>query len=133
MRARLTAEEHAYLAKARECRVASLGKDGWVHVAPLSHAYDRRERTLYVATDRGGRTARNLRWRPRATVACDDPSEDWNRIRGLVVRTRTHTVRSGRDLDRAVRLLKGKFRQYRTYELDYVIALKVVQVTSWGL
>ena len=34
------------------------------------------------------------------------------------------------ELDRA---LLAKFRQYRTYDLDYVIALRVERVTSWGL
>jgi len=133
MRTRLTQKEHAYLIGSRVCRVASVGRDGWVHAAPLSHAYDPGRRTLYVATDPGGRTARNLRARPRAAVVCDDPFEDWRRIRGLVARARTHTVRPGRELERARNLLKEKFRQYRTYELDYVIALRVVSVTSWGL
>jgi nitroimidazol reductase NimA-like FMN-containing flavoprotein (pyridoxamine 5'-phosphate oxidase superfamily) len=115
------------------CRVASWGRDGWVHAAPLSHAYDVERRTLYVATDPGGRTARNLRARPRAAVVCDDPFEDWRRIRGLVARARAHAIRSGSELDHARRLLKAKFRQYRTYDLDYVIALRVERVTSWGL
>jgi uncharacterized protein YhbP (UPF0306 family) len=133
VRSRLTQNEHTYLAESRVCRVASLGKDGWVHAAPLSHAYDMKRRTLYVATDPGGRTASNLRKRPRAAVVCDDPYEDWLRIRGLVARARAHTARSGTELDHARRLLKAKFRQYRTFDLDYVIALRVVQVTSWGL
>ena len=133
MRSRLTRTEHGYLADSRVCRVASLGRDGWVHAAPLSHAYDVRRHTLFVATDPGGRTARNLRARPRATVVCDDYYEDWRRIRGLVAKARAHTLRSGAELELARRLLKAKFRQYRTYDLDYVIALRVVQVTSWGL
>lgn len=133
MRSRLTPKERDYLAEARVCRIASAGREGWVHAAPLSHAYDTRRRTLYVATDPGGRTARNLRARPRAAVVCDDYYEDWRRIRGMVVRVRAHAVRSGPELERARALLKQKFRQYRTYDLDCVIALRVEQVTSWGL
>jgi nitroimidazol reductase NimA-like FMN-containing flavoprotein (pyridoxamine 5'-phosphate oxidase superfamily) len=133
VRSRLTQKEHSYLAESRVCRIGSVGCDGWVQVAPLSHAYDQRRRTLYVATDPGGRTARNLRARPRAAAVCDDPYEDWNRIRGIVVRARAHTVRSGAELEHARRLLKSKFRQYRSYDLDYVIALRVLQATSWGL
>jgi nitroimidazol reductase NimA-like FMN-containing flavoprotein (pyridoxamine 5'-phosphate oxidase superfamily) len=133
VRTRLTHKEHAYLSKARVCRIASVGRDGWVHAAPLCHAYDERRRTVYVATDPGGRTARNLRARRRATVVCDDYYENWRRIRGLVARARAHTVRSGAELELARRLLKAKFRQYRTYDLDYVIALRVERVTSWGL
>jgi hypothetical protein len=36
-------------------------------------------------------------------------------------------------LERAGRLLKRKLRQYADYDIDYVIALRVEQVTSWGL
>ena len=133
MRSRLTRSEHAYLAESRVCRIASVGPDGWVHAAPLCHAYDEQRRMVYVGTDPGGRTARNLRARPRATVVCDDYYEDWQRIRGLVARARAHTVRPGAELELARRLLKAKFRQYRTYDLDYVIALRVERVTSWGL
>jgi len=64
---------------------------------------------------------------------CDDYYEEWGRIRRLVARARAHTVRSGAELKLARRLLKAKFRQYRTYDLDYVIALRVERVTSWGL
>ena len=133
MRSRLTRSEHAYLAESRVCRIASVGADGWVHAAPLCHAYDEQRRVVYVGIDRGGRTARNLRARPRATVVCDDYYEDWQRIRGLVARARAHTVRPGAELELARRLLKAKFRQYRSYDLDYVIALRVERVTSWGL
>ena len=66
-------------------------------------------------------------------MVCDDYYEDWQRIRGLVARARAHTVRPGAELELARRLLKAKFRQYRTYDLDYVIALRVERVTSWGL
>src|ERR671934_697937 len=120
MRGRLTRKEHAYLTRTRGCRIASLGRDGWVHAAPFSHAYDPRRRTLYVATEPGGRTARNLRARPRASVVCDDYYEDWRRIRGLVARARAHTAPAGAELEHARRLLKAKFKQYRDFDLDYV-------------
>jgi len=100
-------------------------------VAPLCHAFDSRSRTAYVATD--GRTARNLRRRRTATLECDDYFEDWGRLRGIVVEVRARIVRRGPELDRAVRLLKKKFKQYRDYDFDDAIALRIERVTSWGL
>jgi PPOX class probable F420-dependent enzyme len=131
MHSRLSQKEKRYLERARVCRVASADGRGTPHVAPLCHAFDAARRTAYVAT--AGRTARNLRKRPSATLDCDDYFEDWGRLRGLVARARARIVRRGPELDRAVRLLKKKYDQYRDYEFDEVIALRIERVSSWGL
>jgi nitroimidazol reductase NimA-like FMN-containing flavoprotein (pyridoxamine 5'-phosphate oxidase superfamily) len=131
MRSRLSRTEKRFLAGARVCRVASVDRRGVTHAAPLCHAFDPDTRTVYVATS--GTTARNLRGRRRAAIACDDYFEDWGRIRGVVAHTRARFVRGGAELDRARRLLQRKFKQYRDTEIDGVIALKIDSVTSWGL
>lgn len=66
-------------------------------------------------------------------MVCDDYFEDWSRIRGVVAHVRTREIRSGRELERARRLLRRKFAQYRTEEITSVIALAVERVASWGL
>ena len=101
------------------------------HAAPLCHAFDVERRTVYVATS--GVTASNLRVRHRAVIECDDYFEDWGRLRGLVAYARSKVVDRGAELERAVRLLKRKYKQYRDTEFDSVIALHVESVTSWGL
>jgi nitroimidazol reductase NimA-like FMN-containing flavoprotein (pyridoxamine 5'-phosphate oxidase superfamily) len=131
MRSRLSHKEKVFLQRARVCRIASVDRRGVTHAAPLCHAFDPETRTAYVATN--GVTARNLRARRRAAIECDDYFEDWDRIRGLVAHARAKFVRGGPELDRARRLLQGKFKQYRGVEIDGVIALKVESVTSWGL
>ena len=131
MRSRLSPKEKAYLARARVCRIASVDRTGVPHAAPLCHAFDPERRTVYVATD--GLTASNMRVRHRAAIECDDYFEDWDRLRGLVARGRAKVVDRGAELDRAVRLLKRKYTQYRDYEFDSVIGLHVEEVTSWGL
>jgi nitroimidazol reductase NimA-like FMN-containing flavoprotein (pyridoxamine 5'-phosphate oxidase superfamily) len=128
---RLSAKEKAYLAKARVCRVGSVDRQGVPHVAPLCHAFDRERRTAYVAT--GGQTAENLRTRRRASIECDDYFENWDRLRGIVARTRARFISRGPELDRARALLYKKFEQYRKLEIDSVIALRVEKLTSWGL
>ena len=131
MHARLSQKEKRYLDRARICRVASADKRGTPHVAPLCHAFDSARRTAYVATS--GRTARNLSKRPTAALACDDYFENWGRLRGLVARARARIIWRGPELDRAVRLLKKKYKQYRDYEFDEAIALDIERVSSWGL
>src|SRR2546425_9902498 len=131
MHARLSQREKRFLDRARICRVASADKRGTPHVAPLCHAFDAARRTAYVATS--GRTVRNLSRRPTAALACDDYFESWGRLRGIVAQARARIIRRGPELDRAVRLLKKKYKQYRDYEFDEAIALHIERVSSWGL
>jgi len=131
MHTRLSQKEKRYLDRARVCRVATADGRGTPHVAPLCHAFDAARRTAYIATE--GRTARNLRKRPFATLECDDYFENWSRLRGLLARVRARVVPPGPELDRAVRLLKKKYKQYRNYEFDEAIALRIERVSSWGL
>jgi nitroimidazol reductase NimA-like FMN-containing flavoprotein (pyridoxamine 5'-phosphate oxidase superfamily) len=131
MHTRLSLKEKRYLDRARVCRVGSVDGRGTPHVAPLCHAFDVQRRTAYVAT--GGRTARNLSRRPSAALECDDYFESWGRLRGVVARTKARFVGPGPELDRAVRLLKKKYKQYRDYEFEEAIALRIERVSSWGL
>jgi nitroimidazol reductase NimA-like FMN-containing flavoprotein (pyridoxamine 5'-phosphate oxidase superfamily) len=131
MHARLTPKEKRYLDRARVIRVSSADGRGRPHVAPLCHAFDASRRTAYVAT--GGRTARNLRRHPAVALDCDDYFENWGRLRGIVAHARARFVGPGAELDRAVRLLKKKYKQYRDDEFDEAIALRIERVTSWGL
>ena len=131
MHVRLTQREKRYLDRARISRVTSADGRGRPHVAPLCHAFDASRRTAYVVT--GGRTARNLRQHRAAGLVCDDYFEDWGRLRGVVAHARARFVRPGAELDRAVRLLRKKYKQYRDYEIDEAIALRIERVSSWGL
>jgi nitroimidazol reductase NimA-like FMN-containing flavoprotein (pyridoxamine 5'-phosphate oxidase superfamily) len=131
MRKALRPSERRFVERVRVCRVGSVARDGRPHVAPLCHALD--GRIIYVATDRESRTARNLRGRPRAAIVCDEYFEDWDRIRGVAFHARARKIDRGPELERARRALARKFRQYRGYDLDYVIAFQIEGATSWGL
>src|SRR5207245_11629838 len=128
MHARLSAKEKRHLDRARVCRVASADGRGAPHVAPLCHAFDAARRTVYIATE--GRTARNLRKRPSASLACDDYFENWGRLRGLVAHARARIVRRGPELDQAVRLLKREYKQYQDYEFGHAVARVLERVPA---
>lgn len=134
MRTRLTAKEKRFIYRQRVCHVASVSANRKPHAAPLSHAYDEAKRTFYIATERGGRTATNLRAHPSAAVTLDDYSENWDGLHGVILQTRARKLERGAEFERARKRLTEKFRQYRSIEIDYVVALKVMSVTaSWGL
>jgi nitroimidazol reductase NimA-like FMN-containing flavoprotein (pyridoxamine 5'-phosphate oxidase superfamily) len=124
-------KERRFIDRARVCRIGSVGADGRPHVAPLCHALV--DATVFVATDRDGVTARNLRRKPRAEVLCDEYFENWNRLRGVLAHGKAHRVEAGSELKRAQQALTKKFKQYAGEELDYVIALRLEAASSWGL
>ena len=131
MKKGLTSKEKRYVERARVCRIGSVEPDGASHIAPLCHAMV--DSTVYVATDRDGRTARNLRGKPRAEVLCDDYYENWDRLRGVLACAKARKVEAGRELKRAQQALTKKFKQYEGEDLDYVIALRLETASSWGL
>jgi nitroimidazol reductase NimA-like FMN-containing flavoprotein (pyridoxamine 5'-phosphate oxidase superfamily) len=134
MKTNLSAKERGFVERAGVCHVGSVGKDGFPHTAPVSPAYDTKTRTFYFATDQGGRTATNLRARSRASVAFDDYSDNWNALHGVLLRARARKLQRGAEFERSIGLLQKKFRQYKSIEIDYVVALKVESVVaSWGL
>lgn len=134
VRSRLSAKEKRFIDRQRVCHVASVSANRKPHVAPLSHAYDDAKRTLYMATERGGRTATNLRAHPTAAVTFDDYSENWGGLHGVMLQTRARKLERGAEFERARKRLMEKFRQYRSIEIDYIVALRVENVTaSWGL
>jgi nitroimidazol reductase NimA-like FMN-containing flavoprotein (pyridoxamine 5'-phosphate oxidase superfamily) len=134
MKSRLNAKERRFIDRQRVCHVASVSANRRPQAAPLSHAYDEAKRTLYIATERGGRTATNLRAHPSAAVTFDDYSENWDGLHGVMLQTRARKLERGAEFERARKRLKKKFRQYRSIEIDYVVALRVESVTaSWGL
>jgi hypothetical protein len=52
----------------------------------------------------------------------------------VILQTRARKLERGAEFERARKRLMAKFRQYRSVEIDYVVALKVESVTaSWGL
>ena len=131
MKRGLSSKEKRYVGRARVCRTGSVERDGTPHVAPLCHALV--DTTLYVVTDRDGRTARNLRRKPRAEVLRDDYHENWDRLRGVLASAKARKVEAGRELKRAQQALTKKFKQYEGEDLDYVIALRLETASSWGL
>lgn len=119
-----------YFDEARICRVATVGPDG-PHVAPFCPVLDR-GRTVYLETKSTKRTARNVEHDPRVVILVDDYIEDW---RGLKMASVTGTGRgltpdSGREFQRAARLLRAKFPQFRWLKVDvtFVLAIDLVEV-----
>ena len=114
-----------YFDEARICRVATTGPDG-PHVAPFCPVLDGHS-TLYIEAKSTKRTIRNIMHDPHVVILVDDYIEDW---RGLKMVSVTGTGRaltpdSGREFQKASRLLRAKFPQFRWLKVDVAFVLAV--------
>ncbi len=78
------AEVQAYLAEQRTVTCASLGPDGWPHLAPLWYIV--REGTVWAWTYTASQKVRNLERDPRATLQIES-GDTYDRLRGVALRT----------------------------------------------
>ena len=71
---------------------------------------------------------------PSVAFVADRYDEDWLRLGWVMLRGHADILTDGSEHDRAQALLRERYPQYRTMQLDdlRVIALRIAQATSWG-
>ena len=99
-----------FIAAARVCRIATVRPNGEPHVIPVCPVFDG-ESTVYVDIGPDYVTAKNIRADPRVAVLIDDYSEDWDQLKGVVLRCRAEPA-GGAERDRAWERIRAKFPQY---------------------
>jgi PPOX class probable F420-dependent enzyme len=128
----------AFLREARVGRLATADAAGRPLVVPVCFALD--GEALYSAVDdkpkrtRELRRLRNVADNPHACLVVDEWSEDWSRLRWVIVEGEADVLRSGSEVSRAVDLLIAKYPQYRTMDLRAeaaVIRLRVGRLLAW--
>src|SRR5688572_27363702 len=128
----------AFLREARVGRLATSDAAGRPLVVPVCFAFD--GGAIYSAVDdkpkrtRQLRRLRNVAENPRASLVVDEWSEDWSRLRWVIVEGVADVVTQGLDFERAVGLLVAKYAQYRTMDLmtdGAVLRLAAQSVRAW--
>ena len=128
----------ALLREARVGRLATSDAAGRPLVVPVCFAFD--GEAIYSAVDdkpkrtRQLRRLRNVAENPRASLVVDEWSEDWSRLRWVIVEGVADVVTQGLDFERAVGLLVAKYAQYRTMDLitdGAVLRLAAQSVRAW--
>ena len=140
-RAHLRTERWALklLHNSRIGHLATSTKVGKPHTVPVCYAFD--GHTIYVPIDekpkRVGperlRRVRNIAENPRGCLVVDVYSEDWRKLRYVIVQASANIIHRGSEHKRAVALLRRKYRQYRTMSIEArpIIRLRPVKVISW--
>jgi PPOX class probable F420-dependent enzyme len=103
--------------EARIARLATLTPEGRPHLVPICFALD--GDLLYTAVDEKPKRSRrlqrlaNVRAHREVTVLVDHYDEDWSRLWWVRLKGAARVVEAGDELETALRLLVGKYEQYR--------------------
>lgn len=114
-------------------RLATVDAAGAPHVVPIAFVVD--GDVIVTAVDakpkRGGplRRLENIADNPRVAVLVDHYHDDWRRLWWVRADGVARVVEAGPELERALRLLRDRYRQYRT--VDVIGPAIVVDVERW--
>jgi PPOX class probable F420-dependent enzyme len=121
---------------AQVARLATIGLDGRPHLVPIVFVLD--GETLYTAVDAKPKRSRKLRRienardRPDVVVLVDDYDDDWTRLWWVRLRGRARVLDNGPEANRALRLLKEKYEQYRCQRPGTpVLAVDIAEWRAW--
>jgi len=127
------------LRSARVARLATADKTGRPHVIPICFAFDGKE--LYSPIDEKPKKTsplllkriRNILANPHVAVVIDRYEENWRRLAWVLITGRAKLLLSGAKHQRAVRLLRKKYPQYRKMRLEErpMIQITPLQWKSW--
>jgi len=116
--------------------LATADRSGIPSVVPVCFALA--DDALYTALDEKPKRTRRLRRirdieeNPQATFVADRYDEDWSSLGWVMVRGRCEVLGSGAEFETACDRLKRRYAQYATMNLSSVIALRILEVRSWG-
>ena len=133
----------AFLTRRRVARLATVDKSGEPHAIPVCFAAPPGLGALYIPLDekpksgdvRRLKRVRNILENPRAALIADRYTEDWSLLAFVLLRGSAELIEpGGEEHAAAVRLLRGKYRQYETMRIEEnpVIAVRPERAASWG-
>ena len=137
----LTDTERRFLDDRRIARLATADERGAPHAVPVCFAVVGDD--VYITIDEKPKRStgkplkrlRNIEQNPRVALVVDRYDDhDWSRLGWVMLRGRAEILRTGAEHDRAQRVLRTRYPQYHTMELESypVIAIRIERTTSWG-
>ncbi len=122
-----------FIAVARVCRIATVRPDGTPHLIPVCPVFDG-EATVYVDIGRRYTTAEDLRASPNIAVLIDEYSDDWSKLRAVLLRCRAEPI-EGEGKERAWEMIRAKLPAYEGigWKPRLTLALRVYDWRQWGI
>src|SRR3990172_5578666 len=133
---KLKKSEKDFISLQRVLRVATVDKNGTTHNDPVCHVME--GNYIYFATGRRSKKIRNLTGNGKVALACDEYSEIWSYLRGILIQGEARVISKGTTFRKPRKLLYQKYPQYEKeapIEEGKTVIIEVVpqNVVSWGL
>jgi PPOX class probable F420-dependent enzyme len=127
----LTRKERAFIRAARVAHLATADANGQPHVIPICFVLDRSE-FFSPIDEKPKQTAPRML---KISLVVDRYEEDWRRLAYVLVTGTAKIILRGKRHDRAVRLLRRKYPQYRSMALEQrpIIRISPARAVSWGV
>jgi PPOX class probable F420-dependent enzyme len=135
-----TSTQWAFLESHHVARLATVGTDGEPHVVPICYALG--DQCLYTPIDekpkrvegRQLRRVRNIEANPRVAVVVDHYADDWTELGYVLVQGRAEIIGGGPEHAEALSLLRARYPQYRSMDLESRLVIKITptRVVGWG-
>jgi len=128
------------LIKSRLGHLATSTKRGQPHVVPICYVLD--GSTIYTPIDEKPKRRKptqlrrvlNIAENPNVCLVVDHYEEDWNELKYVIVRGSAEIIHDGGTHERAVMLLREKYKQYRQMKLEDrpLIKIKPISLVAWS-
>jgi len=119
--------------------LATSTTNGMPHVVPICYVFD--GAAIYSSVDekpkstapRHLRRVLNILANPHVSLVVDHYSDDWRKLRYVLVRGIAKTIAKGQEHKAAVAHLRGKYAQYQSMNLEGrpIIKIRPVKVIAW--
>jgi PPOX class probable F420-dependent enzyme len=137
---RLSPHALRLIRSARIAHLATADRFGQPHVVPICFAFD--GKSFYSAIDEKPKRSaptklkrlRNIRENPQVSFVIDHYDEDWSKLAYVLIAGTARILQSGKTHNRAVRLLRKKYLQYRRMQIDTrpIIVITPKRITFWA-
>jgi PPOX class probable F420-dependent enzyme len=137
---RLTPAASRFIRSARVARLATADLRGQPLVIPICFVFDGQE--FFSPIDEKPKSLaptklkrlRNLQENSQIALVIDQYDEDWRKLAYILISGSARILSAGQKHQRAVRLLRRKYRQYRSMALEErpMIAITPRRLKSWG-
>ena len=136
----LPPEVRSFVESRRVARLATADAQGRPHAVPIVYVLEASR--LYFALDAKPksvpperlRRVRNITRNPNVAVLVDDYREDWRRLAYVLLEGEAAVLSEGAERERALALLRAKYRQYRGRRLPPdapVVRVTVQRAVAW--
>ncbi|MBM4264312.1 MAG: TIGR03668 family PPOX class F420-dependent oxidoreductase [Deltaproteobacteria bacterium] len=136
--AQLTPQASKLIYSACTAHLATADKSGVPHVIPICFVFDGKSFCSPI-DEKPKRTTqlkrlKNIAENPTVALVIDRYDEDWCKLAYVLVHGKARVLRSGERHRAAVKLLRAKYRQYRTMAIDErpMIVIAPKQLVCWS-